>query len=95
MWGQNQCEHEDDVGICCGEQPNFKSVNDMRNAGIKIPECQNRCVKQAMFLTFGRKCVCVCVCVCVELILWTCLHEKPLAHTHKIEFAGNKSVGDP
>lgn len=41
-WGDNQCTHGDDVGICCGDMPAFKGAKDMRAQGMVVPECAAR-----------------------------------------------------
>jgi len=39
-WGDNRCSHSDDVGVCCGDRPQYGSVREMRTAGIHVPPCQ-------------------------------------------------------
>uniref|UniRef100_A0A7S0V820 SRCR domain-containing protein n=1 Tax=Hemiselmis tepida TaxID=464990 RepID=A0A7S0V820_9CRYP len=39
-WGDNRCAHGEDVGVCCGDRPQYGSVREMRTAGIFVPQCQ-------------------------------------------------------
>jgi hypothetical protein len=41
QWGEAaRCSHGNDVGVCCGEQPKYNSVKDMKAAGVFVPKCE-------------------------------------------------------